>query len=101
MKGDRMLDYDPKIIQEYAEGLYKQSRSVVTCYFFIGIFASIIVFSQISNLLKGEFDFLIVAIGVFIGGIIGLFTGKNRAFEMKLDAQQALCQVSIQQNTSK
>jgi len=96
-----MVDYDPKVIQEYADGLYRQAQSVVTCYFFIGIFASLIVFAKISDLLKGDFDFLIVAIGVFIGGVIGLFTGKNRAFEMKLRAQQALCQVKIQGNTQK
>ncbi len=96
-----MVDYDPKIIQNYADGLYKQAQSVATCYFFIGIFTSIIVFSKISDILKGEFDFLIVAIGVFIGGVIGLFAGKNRSFEMKMEAQQALCQIKIQENTKK
>ena len=94
-----MTDYDPKIIQKYAAGLYTQAKSVVTCYFFIGIFGSVVLFSRISNILMGEFDFLIVAIGVFTGGVIGIFAGKNRAFEMQLKAQQALCQVQIQQNT--
>ncbi|HSV43600.1 MAG TPA: hypothetical protein VLJ10_03510 [Candidatus Bathyarchaeia archaeon] len=94
------MEYDPKIIQEYAEGLYKQSRSIATCYFFIGIFAAIIMFGKISFLLTQTFDFLIVAIGVFIGGVVGLFAGKSRAFEMQLEAQQALCQIKIQENTS-
>lgn len=96
-----MVEYDPKIIRDYAEGMYKQAQSIVTCYFFIGIFLAVIVFSHISDLLKGEFDFLIIAIGVFVGGVIGLFAGKNRAFEMKLNAQQALCQVAIQENIKK
>lgn len=96
-----MVEYDPKIIQNYANELYNQAKSVVTCYFFIGMFASIIVFSKISDMLKNEFDFLIIAIGVFVGAIIGLFAGKNRSFEMKLEAQQALCQVKIQENTKK
>ncbi len=94
-----MVQYDPKFIQDYADGLYTQSKSIVTCYFFIGIFASILVFSKISDMLKGEFDFLIVAIGVFIGAILGIFAGKNRAFEMKLEAQEALCKIRIQKNT--
>ncbi len=94
-----MVKYDPTIIRDYASGLYKQSKSVTTCYFFIGIFAAIIVFSKISDMLNGDFDFLIVAIGVFIGAVMGIFAGKNRAFEMLLEAQQALCQVQIQENT--
>ena len=96
-----MVEYNPKIIQTYACGLYKQAQSIVACYFFIGIFTSIILFAKISDILKGEFDFLIVAIGVFVGGVIGLFAGRNRSFEMKLEAQQALCQVKIQENTEK
>ncbi|MEW5894493.1 MAG: hypothetical protein AB1650_01875 [Candidatus Omnitrophota bacterium] len=91
-----MVKYDPKVIQDYAEGLYNQSKSVTTCYFFIGIFAAIIVFGEIASLLMGGFDFLIVAIGVFIGGVLGIFAGKNRAFEIKLAAQQALCQIEIE-----
>ena len=94
-----MVEYDPQVIQDYADGLYKQSKSITTCYFFIGIFAAIIIFSKISEILMGEFDFLIVAIGVFIGGVMGLFAGKNRSMEMQLEAQQALCQVQIQKNT--
>jgi hypothetical protein len=46
-----MVEYDPKIIQNYADGLYTQSKSVSTCYFFIGIFTAIIVFSKISEML--------------------------------------------------
>ena len=96
-----MVEYDEKVIQNYATNLYRQSKSIATCYFFSGVFLSIIIFSRISDILKGEFDFLIVAIGVFIGGIIGIFAGRNRAFEMKLQAQQALCQAKIQENTAK
>ena len=95
-----MIKYDPKIIQDYAEGLYKQAKSIATCYFFIGIFAAIIVFGKISSSLTGGFDFLIVAIGVFIGGVMGLTAGRNRAFELQLEAQQALCQIKIQENTA-
>ena len=96
-----MVEYDPKVIRDYADGLYKQAKSVSTCYFFTGIFLAIIIFSRISDILKGDFDFLIIAIGVFIGAVMGIFAGKNRAVEMKLQAQQALCQVKIQENTEK
>jgi len=96
-----MIEYDPNVIQEYAKGLYEQSRSVVTCYFFIGIFLGMLVFWKVSEILVADFDFLIIAIGVLIGGVIGYGTGKSRAFEMKLAAQQALCQVEIAKNTKK
>lgn len=96
-----MIDYDPKIIQDYAEGLYKQARSIVSCYFFMGMAVGLIVFAKISDLLIGELDFVIMAIGVLTGSVIGIFAGKNRAFEMRLNAQQALCQVTIEKNTKK
>ena len=96
-----MADYDPKIIQDYAEGLYKQAKSIVTCYFFIGIFGGLVIFAKVSDVLIGELDFLVVAIGIFIGAVIGLFAGKNRAFEMKLEAQEALCRIEIQKNSKK
>ena len=41
----------------------------------------------------------ITIIGVVLGGAIGYVWGTQRAFILKLQAQTALCQVRIEENT--
>ena len=94
-----MADYDPEIIQEYATSLEKQAKSIVPAYFFIGIFLGLFLFDTISLFMTNTIDFLISAIGVLIGGVLGYGTGKYRALELRIQAQMTLCQMKIEQNT--
>ncbi|MFP4472764.1 MAG: hypothetical protein ACLFPX_02695 [Candidatus Omnitrophota bacterium] len=94
-----MAKYEPKFIHDYADGLYKEAKSVVTCHFFIGMFAGMLVFLKVAEIAVGGFDFLIVAIGTFIGAVMGYNSGRGRSYEMQLEAQQALCQLNLEQNT--
>lgn len=41
----------------------------------------------------------VAAMGGLIGGVIGAMVGSERAFTLRLLAQQALCQVQIERNT--
>ena len=91
--------YDSKVIQDHAERLIKQSQSIVPIQFFIGVFSGMIIFGGVTAWLEIGFDFLIIAIGVMIGGVMGYGAGQNRSFELKLQAQMALCQAQIEQNT--
>jgi len=93
--------YDPQMIQQHAERLIKQSRSIVPIQFFIGVFSGMIIFGGVTAWLDIGFDFLIIAIGVLIGGVMGYGSGQNRSFELKLQAQTALCQAQIENNTRK
>lgn len=89
-----MATYDPKIIQEFAEGLYSRA-------------ATIVVVNVLSFALVGGIAgyFLIPGYGtVFLlaaGAGIGYYWGSQRAFLLKLQAQAALCQVEIERNTRK
>ena len=94
-----MVEYDVKFIKEYAGSLYKQAKSIVPAHFFIGIFIGFFVFGTISYKLIGDLDFLIVACGILCGGVMGYGSGNNKAVELKLKAQQALCQIQIEENT--
>ena len=96
-----MAEYDPKVIHEYAQRLYAQSKSVIPAYFFTGLFAGLVIFSGLSSILTYDFDFLIIAIGVMVGGVVGYGAGQSRSCELKLQAQIALCQTKIEQNTSR
>ncbi|MGC8729420.1 MAG: hypothetical protein ACP5SD_09170 [Elusimicrobiales bacterium] len=109
-----MVQYDEKIIQEYAENLYIIADRIVFWaklkYGIIwGIVLGIIggVFGIYSLLDQREAGVMIGSslAGFIIGGIIGVKRGKIKgeaeAFEYRLKAQTALCQVKIEQNTRK
>ncbi len=96
-----MVEYDVELIKEFSRRLYAQSKATTMRHFFIGIFFGVIVFGAISDALLASFDALIIAIGAMIGGVMGYGSGQNRSFELKMQAQQALCQVRIEENTRK
>lgn len=44
---------------------------------------------------------LFAALGAVVAGLIGYAIGTEKAFQLKLQAQTALCQVKIEENTRK
>ena len=94
-----MVEYDPKFMTEQAAKLYDQAKSAIPAHFFIGLLVGLLVFSEFSNLLLKSLDFLIPAIGVLVGGVMGLGSGYNKAAELKLRAQELLCQIKLEENT--
>jgi len=94
-----MVEYDQKFIKNYADSLYEQSKIIIPAHFFIGILIGLILFGAISLELVNDLDFLITAIGVMIGGVFGYGSGRNKSNELKLQAQLALLQVKIEENS--
>jgi len=95
------MEYDPKVIKESASRLYDQSKSIIPAHFFIGMLFGLLIFAEISQLLLRDFDFLIIAIGVLTGAVMGLGSGRNKADELKVRAQELLCQLQIEENSRK
>lgn len=94
-----MVEYELKIIEEYASRLYAQSKKTPMLYFLIGVGLGIIIFLGIGESLTRGFDALIVSIGALVGGVMGYGAGQSKSFEQKLQAQMALCQAKIEINT--
>ncbi len=89
-----MLSYDSRVIYGFAERLYKQANTIVATYTVLGVFVGgvgLYVASSGSGALS--------LIGAAILGAIGYLLGSQRAFVLKLQAQTALCQVKIEENT--
>lgn len=42
----------------------------------------------------------VAVVTIVLGGVLGYASGQAKAFELRLQAQTALCQVSIERNTS-
>ena len=87
-----MTRYDPSIIIDYAENLYRQADMTLISTIAVGV------------LIGGGLGAIINRpVGAIVGavacGFLGYLIGQNMAFQMKLQAQVALCQVQIEQNT--
>jgi F0F1-type ATP synthase assembly protein I len=91
-----MIKYDPTIIQNFAEKMYKKASSIIAASALVGIIvgAGLGIFID-ESIGAGA---IVPIIGAIVGGIIGFAIGQERAFVLKLQAQTALCQMQIEQN---
>ncbi|MDE3111778.1 MAG: hypothetical protein KGK34_02445 [Chloroflexota bacterium] len=93
-----MVEYDPSIIRRYAQGLYDRADSIVLLYAVLGGLAGAAVGYAIAVAVR--FDVALGAVGgIIVLALIGYAYGESRAFWLRLQAQTALCQVQIEQNT--
>ena len=87
-----MVSYDPAVIRTFAQTLYDRAATIMFVYTVIGV----VIGGTIGKVAFGNTGMFILAV---LGGGIGYFIGSQRAFMLKLQAQTALCQVQIEQNT--
>lgn len=85
-------NYDPAVIQEFADRLYAKAKGLVRNYTILGV----ILLGLGGGITQEP---IAVLLGALLGGVIGYMWGKEKAFAYKLQAQTALCQVKIEANT--
>ena len=95
------ISYDPTIINEFAERLYARANTVAVSYTLwgigIGLSTGFVVSGLLGEVNRGRMPYEALCILLFGG--IAHSVGRERAFQMKLQAQVALCQVTIEENT--
>ncbi|MCC6415561.1 MAG: hypothetical protein IT582_06605 [Opitutaceae bacterium] len=91
--------YDPEIICKYADKLYSQAASIIAGRTIAGIFFGVIGGIVFQYYLPTEPRWLPVAVGTVLFGLLGYNSAQAKAFELRLRAQDALCQVQIEKNT--
>ena len=103
--------YDEKILQEYADDLYKQAKWIVVwtavryglAVFVVSFAISVLVVSAQKDISTGAAN--AVALLVFVltlaGILAGADAGRRKAFLLKLQAQHILCQRQTEINTRK
>jgi hypothetical protein len=94
------VEYDSRVIIEFAGRLYSQAKNIVVTYTVAGV----VIFGAVGALVAAatentEEGLIAAATLAFIGGAIGYTRGQERGFTLKLQAQTALCQLQIEQNT--
>ena len=98
MKGDISMQYDPKVIEAFAEAMYKEAeRIAVSSAILWGLGAAILI--GVATTMLGSASLFLVLAGGAGAGFLGYKRGEAKAFALKLEAQTALCQVQIERNT--
>ena len=115
-----MTQYDPEIINKFAANLYGRARMLVIGYTLIGVLIGASfgkTFNAINQVTASPSSVALSALGlgqpvqpsppttswtltgILVAGLIGFWSGWNKAFVLKLQAQTALCQMKIEENT--
>jgi hypothetical protein len=96
--------YDPDLLQQYADQLYRRARWLALQYalkaFILGWIGGAIIIALVQAV--GHSKESLGTVPVFIGlfaALIAVAYASGKAFELKLDAQRTLCQLQIERNT--
>lgn len=95
------VSYDENVIVSFADRLYRRASSMVVAYMLFGVMVGVlpVVIAMGMNHVRPNAIGAVAAMVGLIGGVIGAMVGSERAFTLRLLAQQALCQVQIERNT--
>lgn len=101
-----MAQYDPKVIHGCAEALYVQARGILVSWTVLGVAlgggAAFTLPGGLGSLVRAGSSgspMVLVALGALLGGLLGYFGARSRAAALRLQAQMALCQAQIEENT--
>ena len=94
-------DYDPKVIQQYAASLYRQATWLAIEYAIIGGFGGwaigwTLVHFGIAYVGSASMTAFLVGLG---GAVLGCANGYSKGMAHRVQAQLALCQMRIEENT--
>lgn len=91
------VQYDPQVIAQHAEALYRRASRIVLTYGVVGFLVGAAVLGAVAS--QRSVGGVMVLVGGLVGALMGVSIGRSRAFVYQLQAQQALCQVAIELNT--
>src|SRR5690242_13570576 len=94
-----MVQYDEKIIQQFADQLYRTAQGIVWSYTIWGALIGAGGIYATGQALGGHTTPALVVVLAVLFGAAGYALGTRKAFDLKLRAQTALCTVQIEQNT--
>jgi uncharacterized membrane protein YeaQ/YmgE (transglycosylase-associated protein family) len=95
---DMAADYDRSILQEFADRLYTQAWLTTIFYAFLGALIGGVAGHSLGLVLRRQDDMALA--GLLVSAVIGALLGWRKAFWLKVQAQQMLCQMMIEQHLS-
>ena len=96
-----MALYESTVIHTFADRLYQQASRIVAQYVVMGLLigGGIGLAFGLAARLNSTAMLVVAGVGAVIASAIGYSIGDQKAFALKLMAQQALCQLQIEYNT--
>jgi len=101
-----MASYDSKILQETADALYSRASALIASYAAVGaVVAWVAVYflePVILTMLRLPASYSLIPLqllAAFLAAILGGVWGYGKGLALKLQAQVALCQMKIEQDT--
>jgi len=94
-----MVEYDRSVIQEFAQRLYRQAKTVIVAFTLIGVIAGAALGFGLANSIRDSSPTIVVSFCAILVGAIACWAGVQRSFTLRLHAQTALCQMMIESNT--
>jgi hypothetical protein len=96
--------FDPDLLQEYADRLYRRARWLAIWYAVIGFILGWMGWGTLATVLSAFSHAKPPqgTIGVFAGllvALVGTIYASEKALQLRLDAQRTLCQLQIERNT--
>ena len=94
-----MTEYDPKVIQMFADRHYSRAATILLTYTMLGAVLGAAVAYSAAYYISPRNSIFYAFLGLLLLGALGYAIGSERAFLLRLQAQTSLCQVKIEQNT--
>lgn len=95
--------YDSSILQQFADGLYSRAQwiifSTAAMYGTVVFVLSLIGVLATNHSTMQTQEWGVIGTLTLVAVAIGVSRGREKAFQLKLQAQQILCQRQIEENT--
>lgn len=85
--------YDEKVLEAFADTMYRKARYITAIYTVGGLFVVGFAAAAVAR------EPVAIAVLAVSGALFGFVFGNSRALSLRMQAQTALCQVSIERNT--
>lgn len=98
-----MSEYDPTVLQQCADLLYRKARWITLCCVLAGGVIGGTVAVGLGKFAPRPYtsDFVTIALFTGLGALVGAVIGQKQRFSYRTEAQRVLCQVQIERNTRK
>lgn len=106
MAPSTLPSYDPRVIEQFADKLYRKASSFVAGSIVVGgalgaLFGAVPLTSLGNSWpIPSAFGFATLLVGALCGAVVGYVIGDTRSFGYRLQAQAALCQLQVERNTA-
>lgn len=93
------MHYDPSILEKHAARLHSRANLVVLTRTLLGLLLGPFLGLLAQRMVAPGVEAMAFIIPTVWCGLMGYAIGREKAFQLRLEAQRTMCQVAIEKNT--